>query len=337
MVNISEKTTSSISTKAYLLIVLREKAGEPISGGVLATDMGISRVAVWKGVQSLCEAGYPIETLGSGYSLDPQKDSDFLYPWEFGERESMFRHFESTDSTMDRAREFAIRGLVAGTVITAEKQKAGRGRNGRAWASQKGGLFCTIIDRPTLAVVDYFQSTMVMQIAVARTLTSLCGKPARLRWPNDVYIEGQKIAGLMTDVHGEGDAVCWLATGIGVNVNNSAPSQGATSCAEIVGHPVSRRDVLLRNINEAEKVKKRTKSTTAYTQGNRLIAAEWNSLADRIGAKAAVFNSKNEKKRVLAKGIFSGIDATGRCIIKPETGKETMHFNPGPASLVFYS
>ena len=337
-----------VSTKARLVTALREQAGRPVSGGVLASAIGVSRVAVWKGVQSLVEAGYPIVTSDSGYALDPGKPCDFLYPWEFGEKEAMFRHYDKTGSTMDNARELAFQGRAASTVITAERQSAGRGRNGRTWASRHGGLFCTILERPNLTLADYQLSGMVYQIAVARALGHFCGKPARLRWPNDIYIDNRKIAGVMTELEGEGDTVTWLATGIGANINNHVPSLKAVSCAAIAGHPLSRREVLLRILDEAEKVRKRTSSGMAYAQGNRLLAAEWNSLADNIGAKLAVIYSGFEyalkdgtagdlSGRVLARGIFAGIDPAGRCIIKSAHGKDALYFNPGPVSLIFLS
>ncbi|MDR0455500.1 MAG: biotin--[acetyl-CoA-carboxylase] ligase [Treponema sp.] len=323
---------NTVSTRAKLLSALRKQAGKPLSGGILARDLHISRVAVWKGIQALIGAGYPIETRSAGYSLDPEKANDFLYPWEFGENEAMFRYFDSTDSTMDRAREFAQRGLAAGTVITAEKQSAGRGRNGSAWASRQGGLFCTILERPGIALADYYLPAMLFHIAAARALASLCGKPARLRWPNDIYIGKRKIAGLVTELAGESDRIDWLTIGIGVNVNNTVPSEKAVSCAGITGHTVSRREVLLKIINEADHLKKRTRSGMAYAQGNRLLAAEWNSLADGRGAKAAVTDSS----KIFARGIFAGIDPAGRCIIKSETGKGALYFNPGPVSVVLY-
>ena len=334
----------NISTKAKVLMTLREKNGEPVSGVILASAMGVSRVAVWKAVQSLIEAGYPIETLDSGYALDPLRESDFLYPWEFGEKEPLFRHFADTTSTMDNAREYAAQGGAAGTVITAEKQNEGRGRNGRHWASQQGGLFCTILERPAFALADYCLSTMMYQIAVGRALSSLCGKSARLRWPNDIYFDNRKIAGVMTELEGEGDLIKWMAVGIGINVNNQIPSENAVSCSGIAGHLLSRREVLLKVIDEAEQVNKRCRSEMAYTQGNRLLAAEWNAMTDCIGAGAAVVRAgsgnipgdgtaEGNNGRVLVRGIFGGIDPAGRCIIN--TGSTTLYFNPGPVSIVF--
>jgi BirA family biotin operon repressor/biotin-[acetyl-CoA-carboxylase] ligase len=246
---------------------------------------------------------------------------------------------------MDRARELAGQGAAGGTVITAEKQTAGRGRNGRAWASRQGGLFFTVLERPRLAAVDYAQPSLTLQIAVARALSAVCGVQARLRWPNDIYIDQRKIAGVITEISGEGDMIDWLAGGVGINVNNPTPSGKITGCAEIVGRAVSRRELLRKILDELEKAKEQFRPDAAYSQGNRALAAEWNSLADCMGAKAAVIDPgwgtnkeappKDYLNRVLARGVFAGIDPAGRCIIKTDAGKGALYFNPGPVSIIF--
>jgi BirA family biotin operon repressor/biotin-[acetyl-CoA-carboxylase] ligase len=330
-----------LSSKAHLLALLRKKQGEPLSGSILAKEIGVSRVAVWKTVQALVEAGYLIQTMGKGYLLDPKNEKDFLYPWEFGEKESAFFHYKNTGSTMDRARELALRGAVGGTVITAEKQSAGRGRSGRSWISRQGGLFFTILERPRLAIADYSLLSLIMQIAVVRTVSKVCGKKAYLRWPNDIYIDRRKIAGVTTELSGEGDLISWLSGGIGINVNNIVPSGKATSTEEITGRNLSRREILINVLHEIDKIKKTFSSEAAYFQGNRALAAEWNSLADCVGAKAVIFEPEKKKAneavevsgKILARGIFSGIDPAGRCILKTEGAKGTLYFNQGSVSM----
>jgi len=339
MVNKSRKNAGRLSTKARLLMALREQEGKTISGGKLASDFGISRVGIWKGIQSLIAEGYFIKANDSGYFLDPVKTNDFLYPWEFGEREAMFRFFENTASTMDNARDFALQGQAAGIITVADTQSAGRGRNNRTWASRQGGLYCSFLDRPSIPLADYSMPAMLYQIAAARAIGGCCGKPAKLRWPNDIYIDGRKIAGVITELEAEGDMISWIVTGIGVNVNNQSPSAKAVSCSEITRHAVSRRILLTAIIAEADKLKKSADSAMVYTQGNRHLAAEWNSLADCIGAKAAIVDSVNtareSKGRMLARGWFAGIDPAGRCIIKPHDNGAALYFNPGPVSVMF--
>jgi len=329
-----------MSSKAKLLILLREKQGTPVSGTSLAKELGVSRVAVWKAVQTLCDVGYEIETGESGYSLPPDKEKDFLYPWEFGDKEDLFTYFKNTGSTMDRARESAINGEKSGCVFIAEKQNAGRGRRERTWVSKQGGLFFSVLERPRLTVTDYSLISLTLQIAVVKQISSICGKKAYLRWPNDIYINKKKVAGVMTEVSGEGDIINWITGGIGVNINNAPPSSKAVSCCEITGRSISRKETLSQILNEIEIVKNKFKTEAAYSQGNRALASEWNSLTDCIGAKAAVFEpvlSSDEfcekSGKILARGIFNGIDPVGRCILKTE--ENTLFFNQGSVSLGF--
>jgi len=346
---VSDASQSTLSSKAHLLNILRDQKGKPLSGSKLAKALNVSRVAVWKTVQSLTDAGYSIDTGETGYSLNPKNEKDFLYPWEFGEKENLFFHYQNTGSTMDRAREHALRSsMKSGFVFTAEKQNAGRGRNGRSWISRQGGLFFSVLERPRLAIADYSLYSLMMQIAVVRCISLICGKKAYLRWPNDIYINRRKIAGVTTEIAGEGDLIAWLTGGIGVNVNNLIPSAKATSCAEVIGHHISRREVLNDILNEIDNVKKSFAINAVYSQGNPPLAAEWNSLSDCIGAKAAIFEPAAEKglipvnreintvyknDKILARGIFNGIDPAGRCILKTEDS--TLYFNQGTVSMAF--
>jgi len=135
------KTDSrKLSTRAFLLTQLRREPGKSLSGEVLAQRAGLSRVSIWKAAESLQSLGYPLRVDERGYRLEGATD-DFLYPWEFGEGEKSFYHYAQTDSTMNRARELAQRGIDGGSVVVAESQSAGRGRAGRPWESQTGGLF----------------------------------------------------------------------------------------------------------------------------------------------------------------------------------------------------
>jgi len=329
-----------LSTKARLLIELRKNAGKPVSGSKLAADLGISRVSVWKGIQSLINASYPVETLNSGYVIPPELHNDFLYPWEFLQNEYKFNHYNNVSSTMDAARDLAMnKAAEDGTLVIAEKQEKGKGRGCNAWLSSQGGLYFTIIERPALNIADYCLPLMLYQIAVARVLASRLGKQFTLRWPNDVYAGKRKIAGILTELEGEGDSVKWLTIGIGVNVNNTVPLEGTVSCSDLAGRPVLRREILLEILNEAERLKKFSGTGIAYAQGNRFLAAEWNALAGCIGKKAAVLipgtGNQVTKSRVVARGIYSGIDPAGRCVIKTQDEKEMLHFSPGPVSVVF--
>ena len=340
----TKEPLSGLSLKGRILETLRREPGVSFSGESLAASLGVSRVAVWKQAKALLAAGYPLEVGAGGYVYQKTPPlsggDDFLYPWEFGERESFFHHLASTDSTMNRAAELAAQGYPAGTVITAGEQTAGRGRNGHPWASRQGGLFFTLLERPRLCAADYFRVSLAFQIACARALTEICGKPVRLRWPNDFYAEGRKIAGLLTEFHAEGDRLSWISLGLGVNVNNAPHSREAANCAGLAGRPLSRQEVLLAILAEWEPLKKETASPSLHR--------EWNALAACIGERAlatsaatatAVTGGKGKRKTPkapqgdpLASGTFMGIDRQGRGLIK---GEKLFSFNPGGVSFSF--
>ena len=315
-----------ISTKARLLQRFRREAGTVLSGETLGGDLGISRVAVWKAVNSLRDAGYPITADEGGYRLNPGGGDDFLYPWEFGERENLFYHWEITGSTMDRARDLADRGSPGGTVISAETQTAGRGRNGRSWASSRGGLFFTLLERPNLAVADYAQLTLAVHIGLGAAIGAACGKEARLRWPNDVYVRGRKIAGILTELYGTGDRISWIALGIGVNVNNPVLPRDSVGCAALTGHPLSRRELLLGILDALAAVKKE-----GLNPGE--LSRRWNAAADGIGRTAAIVGAPGRNPEAGVRGVFRGVDGSGRGMV--QTGKGLQFLSPGTVSLRF--
>ncbi|MDR2177808.1 MAG: biotin--[acetyl-CoA-carboxylase] ligase [Treponema sp.] len=335
-----------LSTRAYIVRELRKEPGSRVRGENLAAGLGLSRVAVWKGVQSLIAAGYPITSAESGYCLAAGQE-DPLYPWEFGEREGLFRCFDSTGSTMDRAREYAETpgrqvpaGLGPFMVFTAETQSAGRGRSGRNWASEPGGLFFTVLESPGLALADYPVFSMKAQIAAARTVEALTGKRAGLRWPNDVYAGGGKIAGILTELSGEENRLRWIAAGVGINVNNFSPvSDGsgpgrALSCAELAGRRLSRREGLALFLGEMEKLR---------DADARELRDLWTSRAGGIGAQVSLIpaehgeDKERGKTRVVGRGIFLGIDSRFRCRIGPCSGTAGPRaYPPGTVSLIYH-
>jgi BirA family biotin operon repressor/biotin-[acetyl-CoA-carboxylase] ligase len=237
---------------------------------------------------------------------------------------------------MDRARELAEEPAAAilfpsGTVIAAGIQSAGRGRNGRNWASVQGGLFFTILEKPDLAVADYFLFSMAAQIGAAQSAAALCGREARLRWPNDIYAAGKKVAGVLTELSGEGDRLRWISCGVGLNVNNRPLGTNAVSCAEIAGHPLSRREGLGIFLGEFEKL------TDAGDPEETV--RRWNSLAEGIGSPVTVIGADHGEGKdpgaaeILGGGVFAGIDSRGRCVIRNERGET--RYSPGAASLIY--
>lgn len=126
--------------------------------------------------------------------------------------------FESTRSTLDVAHRIAEGGAPAGTLVLADQQTAGRGRGGKSWASERGaGLWLTLIERPREASGLGVLSLRV-GLAVAEALDRFAQEPIRLKWPNDLFIDQGKLAGILVEARWRQQSLEWVAIGLGVNV-----------------------------------------------------------------------------------------------------------------------
>lgn len=125
---------------------------------------------------------------------------------------------EHCTSTMDEARDRARRGAVDGTVVVAETQSGGRGREARAWHSPPGGLYLSVVLR---GIADPRLLTLALGNAVADAL-EVAGAEVRLKWVNDILVGGRKIAGVLAEAESTGGRIDLVVAGIGVNVNGHA-------------------------------------------------------------------------------------------------------------------
>jgi len=125
---------------------------------------------------------------------------------------------DTTTSTLDVAHRLASTGAPSGTLILANEQTAGRGREGKSWQSSAGaGLWLTLIERPKdtsgLGVLS-----LRVGLVAAEALDRFAAEPIRLKWPNDLYIDRGKVAGILVEARWRQSVVEWVAIGLGVNV-----------------------------------------------------------------------------------------------------------------------
>lgn len=125
-------------------------------------------------------------------------------------------HHGTLSSTSDRLKELARSGAPAWTVVLADEQTAGRGRQGRPWASPRGGLYLSVLLRPAFASAGLIP--LAAGVAVAEALGHF-GVRAELKWPNDVLMEGRKLAGILAEASSSASALEWIVLGIGVNLD----------------------------------------------------------------------------------------------------------------------
>ncbi|HHP50506.1 MAG TPA: biotin--[acetyl-CoA-carboxylase] ligase, partial [Moorella mulderi] len=212
-------------TRERILDCLKDRLDQFVSGEEMGRRLGISRTAVWKHIQALREAGYEIEAQSrSGYRL--RRIPDRLYPEEVKKnlKTSWLGHvliyLEETSSTNWIARELAEKGCSSGAVVVAESQTQGRGRRGRFWHSPSGkGLWFSVVLRPQVEPFQAPQLTLLTGVAVAQAVKRFTGLPVGLKWPNDLWVGGKKLGGILTEIKAEMDAVEYVVVGIGLNVN----------------------------------------------------------------------------------------------------------------------
>lgn len=150
-------------------------------------------------------------------------------------------------STLDIVHELAADGAEAGTVVVADEQVAGRGRQGRAWLSPAGcGIWLGYLCRPR-RVVETGVLALRVGVAVADTLADL-GVRARLKWPNDVLVGNRKLAGILCEARWHGNRIEWITVGIGMNVHGPLPGEIAASAIPLdaIVSGITRVDVLER-------------------------------------------------------------------------------------------
>jgi BirA family biotin operon repressor/biotin-[acetyl-CoA-carboxylase] ligase len=147
---------------------------------------------------------------------------------------------DQTTSTLDVAHRIATEGAPAGTLVIANEQTAGRGRGGKTWASGPGtGLWLTIIERPgDTSGLDVL--SLRVGLAAARALDRFAAEPIRVKWPNDLYIEYGKLAGILVEARWRESSLEWVAIGLGINVR---PPEGVPGSAWLEPDS-SRLDVL---------------------------------------------------------------------------------------------
>ncbi len=255
------------------------QTSDPISGEKLSRELGVSRVAVWKHIRQMQQLGYHIKTTGKGYCLSSEPDNPF--PWAFGERAPLVHYFPEVTSTMDEAAAFARKGCPEYSVVVAERQTKGRGRLQRVWQSELGGLYFTMILRPKVPPTESPLINLAAALDLAHALKALYAIETQLKWPNDVLVEGRKLAGILSQMAAEADRIDFVNLGVGINVHNDTRGvePPAVSVAQLTARPVSRANLLIEFWDRLQR---------RLDQGLSGVVAEWKSQAVTLGRQVVV-------------------------------------------------
>ncbi|MGM9568290.1 MAG: biotin--[acetyl-CoA-carboxylase] ligase [Clostridia bacterium] len=233
-----------MTLKENVLKLLEENRGSFLSGEELAQHFHVTRSAVWKVIKSLQDEGYQIKGLRKkGYALS--EDTNILSAAAIGkylDNDPFFkiRVFKSVDSTNEVAKREALNGAEEGSVWISEEQTAGKGRKGKSFYSPAStGIYMSILLRPSFPPMTASLLTSAAAAAVAVSLESIAGIKADIKWVNDIFVDGKKISGTLTEsaMSVENNGLDYVIVGIGVNVQppkNGFPAELETIAGSVL-------------------------------------------------------------------------------------------------------
>lgn len=316
-----------------VLRILRESR-EAVSGESIAAQLGVSRSGVWKAVGKLREDGYMIEAAtNKGYRLI--SESGVLSPENIRRRLAPGMDDIEIDlrgevtSTNTVLKELAEEGRPEGLVLIAEKQVRGKGRLGRSFHSPKGsGLYMSVLLRPELPAEDSLAVTTAAAVAVAKAVGKVTGRQAGIKWVNDVYLEGRKICGILTEaaIDFENQKLNYAVLGIGVNILEP-PGGFPPEIAEVAGAlykeeapPGTRTELAAEILN----------SFFSFYRAlpERSYMREYQELSLLTGLDITL-----QQGRETWEGTVLGIDDEARLVVRLDSGGEKA-FGAGEVSVV---
>ncbi len=223
----------------------------------------------------------------------------------------------TTGSTNDVAREQAEKGAPEGTLVIAEYQSRGRGRLGRFWHSPPGsGLYFSIVLRPRIDPTFFPRITLLAGVAVAEAIEETTALQPHIKWPNDLLLQGKKVAGILTELYGDITSPR-IILGVGINVHTRpedfppALQQSATSLTGAGAHNVSRLKLLQALLGRLEHWYGR------HEQGESTAMLEaWRRRCPMIGRRAAILSGPAE-----IVGKIIDVDDDGCLLVEDEAGQ----------------
>ena len=308
--------------KSEILRLLKE-SNTYISGQQLCEQFQVSRTAVWKVIDQLKKEGYQIEAVrNKGYRLidspDVMSKAEIESLMDTKWAGSNVVYYDEIDSTNNRAKEAGDNKAPHGTLFVADMQVAGKGRRGRVWQSPAGSsIYMTILLYPEISPLKAPQLTLVMAIAVAEGIKEVTGLDTKIKWPNDIVVNGRKICGILTEMSTEIDYINHVVIGAGINVNQDDFPEDirktASSLKMELGKQVKRSELIAAIMKSFEK----DYEIFLKTEDLSGLQELYNSMLVNLDRDVKVLEPGNEYE-----AHALGINKTGELIVRTAEGEE---------------
>ncbi len=319
-----------MTTRENVFDVLSRSEGEAVSGEKLAEICGVSRAAIWKAVKSLREEGFIIEgTTNGGYVY--KGESDILtaealkavlvssYP---NLASATVECFKTIDSTLTHAKRLLADGdmlKLDNHIIVAESQTQGRGRLGRTFCSpEKTGIYLTVIHIPKEHNADPAKITAFAAVAVCRVIQRLYNVEPKIKWINDIYLNGKKIVGILTEgfINFETSAIDAASIGIGINITGGS-SQFPEDVAKVAGSILQDGESAVSRSQLAAEVAGEVLSI--FGENPKAVMREYQALSFLVGQTVKVHPVIDSAAGVY-EATVTGIDDDARLLVKLQDG-----------------
>lgn len=314
---------SKQSTTLRMQILRHLASGDVLSGEELGETFGISRAAVANHIQQLEELGVDVFRIkAKGYRLaspiTPLDESEMAKHLD-GQSEVLIEVFDSLPSTNTFVKE-KVSELAPGYVCFAEAQTAGRGRRGRDWIAPLG---------TSLAFTTYwpfdegYQAmsglSLAVGVAITDAFTELGMSDAQLKWPNDIYLDGRKLGGVLIEVEGQPDSTCHAIIGVGLNISLPESIDGITQpYTDLKDTALSS---LSRNHIAGVLVKRLRNALKEFaSEGLAPFSERWDSR--NVFSQQPITLLLGDKE---IRGVNVGIDENGAILLETEEGTKAYH------------
>lgn len=314
-----------VHTSREAVLRLFTEADDYLSGEDVSVKLGCTRAAVWKHVNELRRLGYRFEAKPrKGYRLVARPD--VVIPEEikcFNQAKQIgkaIRYVASTSSTQLLAHEWADEGAEHGALVIANEQTGGKGRLGRMWHSPPGsGIWMSFVLRPKIPLVRAPHLTLLLSVAVTRALKKVTDADIGIKWPNDLFTDGRKVCGVLTEVRAEADRIHYCVAGIGINVHktreNPLPQQlqtVAVSLSEVSKRCLHRAELVASCCEEIEQL-----FQLYEKQGFSPVKTLWETHACMLHERVTVHSESGIKS-----GVAAGLDDSGALLLRTDHGVE---------------
>ncbi|MDT4762362.1 biotin--[acetyl-CoA-carboxylase] ligase [Sphaerochaeta sp. PS] len=310
-----------MNTAIAVLSYLSQNQDTYVSGQILATELGVSRSAIWKAIEALRDEGHLIDAVTNrGYALKRRED---LFSREKLERllPGVVLHlFDTIDSTNRYARQLASDGCTSPTLVLASSQSGGRGRLGRQFASPKGGIYLSLVLHPTSSFQEASLITSAAAVSAASAIEQVCSIKCGIKWVNDLFLDGKKVGGILTEGVMDVERGRFSSVVVGIGINFATPQQAyPPALRPIVKSLYEGPDRIPEGIDASTLVATLVRLLIGYSNalGERLFLEEYRRRSIVLGKEIVILQQKKERR---AKAL--SIDENAHLVVVDSEGNE---------------